>query len=71
MLEKGKGTRIDCLRIIQLIEADLNFALRLIWGHRLNQAAARGNHYDTAQFARPGSTCSSAVLSKVLFLDLL
>ena len=39
MLDKGKGNHISNLRIIQLLEADLNFALRLIWGKRFNRAA--------------------------------
>ena len=32
MLEKGKGPRIADLRIIQLLEAALNWVLKLIWG---------------------------------------
>ncbi len=34
MIEKGKGRFIDNLRIIQLVEADLNFVLHTIWGYR-------------------------------------
>ena len=32
MLDKGKGAHVSALRIIQLLEADLNFVLGLIWG---------------------------------------
>ena len=71
MLEKGKGHHINNLRIIQLLEADLNFVLRLIWGRRLNRAAHGKGHYNTAQYAVPGSLCNSAVLQKVLFADML
>ena len=40
MLEKTKGcVRIDKLRVIQLLEADPNMALRIIFGRRLIQRA--------------------------------
>ena len=44
MLEKIKGVpRIDKLRVIQLIEADLNMALRIIFGRQLvHHAEAKG-----------------------------
>jgi hypothetical protein len=70
MLDKGKGHRIDKLRIIQLVEADLNFVLKLIWGHRLNQAAYQNQLYNESQFAIIGKTCTSAMLNKVLFADI-
>jgi hypothetical protein len=35
MIEKGKGIFIENLRIIQLVQADLNFILHVIWGNRL------------------------------------
>jgi hypothetical protein len=71
MLDKGKGVFINNLRIIQLLEADLNFLLGFIWSTRLNQAANNSNLFNTSQFALPGKTCNSAVLKKVLFFDLL
>jgi hypothetical protein len=71
MLEKGKGNYINNLRIIQLLEADLNFVLRLIWGRRLNRAANNKDLYDASQYAVPGSLCNSAALQKVLYLDLM
>ena len=39
MLEKGKGRFIENLRIIQLVEADLNFVLHVFWGKRLPRHA--------------------------------
>ena len=40
MLEKDKGSpKIERLRIIQLFEADFNFLLALIFGHRLMRFA--------------------------------
>ena len=71
MLDKGKGVYINNLRIIQLLEADLNFTLWFIWSKRLNQAATNSGLFNTSQYALPGKTCSSAVLKKVLFFDLL
>ena len=70
MLEKGKGHRIDKLRILQLVEADLNFVLKLLWGSRLNQAAYKNNLYNESQYAIIGKTCTSAIFNKVLFADL-
>lgn len=70
MLEKGKGQFIEHLHIIQLCEADLNFILHVIWGHRLIRHAIRHSSLSTSQFAIPGQTCNNAVLNKLLFLDL-
>lgn len=71
MLEKGKGRFIEHLRIIQLCEADLNFALNVIWGKRLINNAMKHKALDPSQYALPGMTCNSAVWNKVLFCDLL
>jgi hypothetical protein len=68
MIEKGKGRHIDHLRIIQLCEADLNFVLHVIWGHRLLRHAQRFLAFDPAQYALPGQTCNNAILNKLLFL---
>ena len=62
MLEKGKGPAIENLCIIQLLEADMNWFLRFIWGRKLD---------NEAQLASPGKLCTSAILNKVLFFDLL
>jgi hypothetical protein len=70
MIEKGKGRHVENLRIIQLCEADLNFVLHMIWGHRLIRHAMKHNALDPAKFALPGQTCNNAALSKTLFLDL-
>jgi hypothetical protein len=70
MLEKGKGTFVENLRIIQLCEADLNFILHVLWGHHLIRNAKSQNSLDAAQYALPGQTCNNAVLHKNLFLDL-
>lgn len=44
LMEKDPGKpRINCLRIIDLFEADLNFFLKLQWGHRLVRRAIKLN----------------------------
>jgi hypothetical protein len=71
MLEKGKGRFVENLRIIQLCEADLNFALNIIWGYRLVRSAQKHKIFDASQYAVPGQTCHSAVWNKVLYCDLM
>ena len=71
MLEKGKGPGIENLRIIQLLEADMNWLLRILWGKRLERHALSEGVYNEAQFASPGKLCQSAIVTKVLFFDLL
>jgi hypothetical protein len=33
MIDKGKGQFVTNLRIIQLVEVDLNIVLHVVWGH--------------------------------------
>jgi hypothetical protein len=49
MVDKGKGKHVDNLRIIQLCEADLNFLLHTIWGHRLIRHACQNFALDSSQ----------------------
>ena len=37
MIEKGKGPRIDKLRTLEMIEADLQLAMRIFLGTRMNE----------------------------------
>mmetsp|Transcript_20247 Transcript_20247/g.28846 ORF Transcript_20247/g.28846 Transcript_20247/m.28846 type:complete len:299 (+) Transcript_20247:1613-2509(+) len=71
MLEKGKGPAIENLRIIQLLEADMNWLLRSLWGRRLNHHAQAEGIYSEDQYAAPGKLCWSAILNKVIYFDLL
>jgi len=71
MLEKGKGPGIENLRIIQLLEADMNWLLRFLWGRKLNHHARKEGVYHHSQFAVPGKLCGSAILNKVLYFDML
>lgn len=54
MLEKGKGPGIENLRIIQLLEADMNWLLRYLWGRKLNYHAQQEGAYSEDQYAAPG-----------------
>ena len=73
MLCKTPGVyEIDKLRVIQLIEADLNMYLRLIWGKRLVHHALHAGKILVEQFgSKPGSLAMSAALLKVLTFDLI
>ena len=73
LLEKDKGRpNIERLRTIQLVEADLNMVLRIIYGRRLVHHAEDHKLLPKSQFgSRPGVACISAVLIKTLTYDLL
>ena len=60
------------LRVIQLIEADLNMYFRLIWGKRLVRQAYLDNNIPKEQFGSvPSALATSALLLKVLSFDLI
>ena len=71
MLEKDRGSpKIDRLRIIQLFEADYNFLLSLILGHRLMNFARRHCQFNESQYGSlKGKQAQSAVLNKILTYD--
>ena len=54
------------LRGILILEADLNWVLRLIWGQRLFKNAVNNQTLMTTQQARPGFHSITAPLNKVL-----
>ena len=71
MLKKDKGSpKIDRLRIIQLFEADYNFVLSLILGHRLMNFARKHCQFNESQYGSlKGKQAQSAILNKVLTYD--
>ena len=71
MLEKEPGNPlITKLRVIQLLEADMNFAFRLLWGKRLVHHALAQNALTPLNFGgRPGCRVHSALLLKTLSYD--
>ena len=73
MLCKTPGVyEIEKLRVIQLIEADLNMYLCLVWGNRLVRHSLKTGEIPVEQFgSKPGSLAMSAALLKVLTFDLI
>ena len=71
MLEKTKGcARIDKLRVIQLLEADPNMALRIIFGRRLIQRAEDRGTIPMSQWgSRLNRSSTDAILLKCLSYD--
>jgi hypothetical protein len=61
---------ITKLRVIQLLEADMSFAFRLLWGKRLVHHALSHNALTPLNFGgRPGCRVHSALLLKTLSYD--
>ena len=73
-IEKKPGfPKLDRLRIIQLLEADFNIVLRIIWGRRMVWHAEDNNALEhIPQYgSRPHKTPHSALYLKVLSYDYL
>jgi hypothetical protein len=70
MLKKTKGcAQIDKLRVIQLVEADLNMALQIIFGRRLIHQAEDWGTIPLSQWgSRPNRSSTDAILLKRLSL---
>ncbi len=71
MLEKVTGVpKIDKLRVIQIIEGDLNMGLRIIFGRRLVHHAESQGNLPTAQWgSRPNRSSTDCVFLKRLTYD--
>ena len=71
VLPKDDGPpKISRLRNINILEADYNFVLRLIWGRRMIWEANDMNAFMKAQQARPRCLAISTAFNKVLSYDL-
>ena len=72
MLEKDDGCpRINRLRIIHLFEADFNFFLKLLWGHRLVCRANDFKMINTGQYGSvPGRTAVELVMLNQISNDI-
>ena len=72
MLEKDQGRpTINRLRIIHLFEADFNFFLKIMWGHRLVRHAKDLNMINSGQYGSvPGRTAIELVMLNQLSNDL-
>ena len=73
MICKSPGNfHLDKLRVIQLLEADLNSYLRNHYSYKLIRQAHRDNLISDLQFgSKPGSMSTSNLLQKVLSFDLI
>lgn len=67
MLQKGKGPRIDKLRIIQLIQADLQMLMCLLILLSDNEIVAK-NELNLSQYEIKEATMMSALVEKLLML---
>jgi hypothetical protein len=68
MLEKEPGiSRLDKLRIIQLLEADLNQVLIIAFAWNIEHAGIISEH----QYGRAQKTCMTPVLNKLLTIQLI
>jgi hypothetical protein len=73
MLEKIPGVpRSNKLRIIQLLEADLNQVLRITFARNISRLAKEHSGIISRhQYGRANKTCITPVLNKVLTVQLL
>ena len=73
MLSKIPGNfELENMRVIQLLEADINMFLCLTWGKKFVRNIINNNHFLPEQMGnRPGYQCSSAVLSKGISFDII
>ena len=73
MIEKDKGSpKLHRLRVIQLLEADLNFCLGLVFRKRMMGFATKHCGLNESQYgSKGGHLCHSAILNKVLTYDIL
>ena len=70
MLDKGKGLILGKLRIIELIEGDLQLIIRLYVGLRNDQNIKRSKKLSTFNFgSRKNYSIESALLEKRLIYD--
>eukprot|EP00957_Ditylum_brightwellii_P124506 9488875-Ditylum_brightwellii.AAC.1 len=71
MLEKDLGDpKIDRLRIIVIVEGDINAIMKVIWNQRLVPVAEKTQFLSPVQFSiRKGQTALDALLLKVVTMD--
>jgi hypothetical protein len=71
MIAKDPGSsKIECIHVIHLFEADYNFTLKLLWGKCLVYQGEDHKCFVHQQFARPGHQSINAVHKKTLTYDL-
>eukprot|EP00957_Ditylum_brightwellii_P010590 802132-Ditylum_brightwellii.AAC.1 len=61
---------MDRLRLIVIVEGDMNGTLNIIWNHRLVPTADKTNFLSPVQFGnRKGRTALDALLMKIVTMD--
>jgi len=72
LMEKVQGQpNINKFRTIHLLESDMNFVLRYIWGRQFMRHNEKNNAWHSNQYgSRKGIQGQSATLNKVLTLDI-
>ena len=70
MIEKGKGSRINKLRVIQIVEADLQLLMRIFLGIWLESKLEEDERLSKPNYgSRKGFSIDSALLEKRLLFD--
>ena len=70
LLEKTKGNNhIHKMRAICLLEADFNFFNKTVYARRMMRSSQDKGQIPMECFARKGSNCVQAVMTKVMFCD--
>jgi hypothetical protein len=65
MLEKGKGPRLKKLRILEMIEADLQLVMRVFLGIRMNDRIEMDSRVSKYNYgSRKGYSIENALLEK-------
>ncbi len=70
LLEKTPGNnKIHKMRGIVLVEADYNYYMKEILARRMLRSAQERNQIPVECFAKKGSNCINAVMTKIMFCD--
>ena len=70
MIEKDKGLVLGKLRIITLIEADLQFVMRIFLGDEIEEMIENDDRFSTANYgSRKNYSIESALLEKRMTFD--
>ena len=70
MLEKEKGPRLKKLRMLEMIEADLQFSIRMFLGTRMNERVESDVRLSKCDYgSRKGCSIENVLLEKRLMID--
>ena len=70
VIEKGKGPRIDKLRILEMIEANLQLVMRILLGSRMNERIETDARVSKCNYgSRSGHSIENELVEKRLTMD--